>query len=439
MKQFKSIFILVWLCCIGLSCNKPQKAKTLTSTILDWYQFALKADRYTEGFKAPVAARAYAYTAIAAWQAAVAAGAIANEKSLEKQFPALAGFKYQSNQAYHLEAVLDGCYNQIFEKLFLGNPRNIEQERKALYTRHTEAYKNSISEETLIASTDLGKAIALHVHLWATTDSLGNQGQMRNYDPHYVCPKGDSIWQPCEDFPTPTLLPHWGKTRTFTIDVSQYKAGPPIPYSEEPGSPMHKQAMELFILSSPISDENARTAEFWSDDHPSLTFSSAGRWMAITSQILEKEQPEVEQMLRSYLLVSLALSDAFVSCWHSKYAYHLLRPETYIRRTMNPTWRPMMHTPPFPAYPSGHAMVSFACCTVLEHLYGESYQFTDRSHAGRTEFASEPRTYSRILNMAQENSESRIALGVHYRMDCEEGQRLGIEIGKAVLEWDKCR
>jgi hypothetical protein len=434
-KTYSSLAVLLLLICLS-ACKKETTQKEL-GAILAWHQFALKADRYTEGFKTPVAARTYAYSAIAAWESAVAAGALPQEKSLQARIPALhiTQNTTKANTKYYLPAVLDACYNQIFEKLFIGNPRNIEQERKALYQERLASYKSEIDDQTLMASTDLGQSIALQVHQWAATDSFGNLGQMHNYDPHYVPPPGDSIWEPCRDFPTPSLLPHWGNCRTFAIKTEEFVAGPPPPYSELAGSQLHKQALELFILNSPISEENMHLAEFWSDDHPSLTFSSAGRWISIINQILEHEQASTEKALKTYLLSSIAMSDAIVSCWNSKYKYNLLRPETYIRRTMNPNWRPIMHTPPFPAYPSGHAMIGYATATVLESLFGEDYQFTDRSHAGRKEFASEPRSYARIRDMATESSNSRIALGVHYRVDCEEGDRLGIEIGKAILMW----
>jgi PAP2 superfamily len=422
--------------CLLFGCNTYQRHTNhpAVQTMLDWYGFALRADRYTEGFKSPVAARAYAYTGIAAWEAARATTEMQNTQSLKQQFPDIAFPAPTPGVAYHLPSVLTGCYNHMFELMFLGNPRNIEQERKALFKRMTETNAAQAAPKTIEESLLFGRATAAAVFAWAATDSIGHQGHLHNYDITYAPPPGDSVWEPCRDFPTPSLLPHWGQTRPFTIKTEDYTAAPPIPYSEVPGSMMHKQALELFVINSPLSDENMHIAEFWSDDHPSLTFSSSGRWISISNQVIGQEHTDPEKALKTYLLTGIAISDALTTCWFSKYKYQLLRPETYVRRTMQPNWRPIMHTPPSPSYPSGHAQCASAAAEVLAYVWGDAFAFTDRSHEGRTEFSSAPRTYSSFRAMAEESAYSRIALGVHFRIDCEEGTRLGQEVGKAVIQ-----
>jgi PAP2 superfamily len=393
---------------------------------------ALQADRYTEGLKSPVAARAYAYIGVAAYLAAQSAGQPDLRLYLEHILPDSIVPKPEKGE-FHMEAVLAVCYNQMFESLFLGAPRNIEQARKALLEQQLAKFAQEKDTRTLDASVALGKQVALAVLAWEKTDSIGHHAQMRNYDPNYQLPPGQSCWEPCRDFPTPSLLPHWGRVRTFAIETSAFLASPPVTFSEQPGSALHIQALELVVMNAPLSPENLQTAEFWSDDHPSLTFSSAGRWISITNQVIQKEQPQLSKTLETYLLVGIALSDALVSCWDSKYTYNLLRPETYVRRTMQPNWRPVMHTPPHPSYPSGHAQLASAAALALETLYGKEYAFTDRSHAGRTEFSSTPRNYKSFKQMADESAYSRIVLGVHFRMDCDEGARLGQLIGEAVF------
>ncbi len=410
--------------------GQPDPAVAL---MLDWHEHALHAERFTEGYRPPVAARVYAYSGIAAWEAA--RSVLGNE--FLSLAPSYEGMKVpipEPGVKYHLPTVLNACYNTIFLKLYIGAPRNVEQEGKELEKKWAEYSLQEIDSASYRTSTDFGKKMAMAVYDWSVTDSIGHMANLHNYDRTYTPPVGNSFWQPCEDFPMPAMLPRWGKTRTFIIQKEEHLAAPLPLFSMEPRSAFYVQALEVYTMNSPLSPENQWVAEFWSDDFPGLTFSSAGRWISITDQVVRHERPTPAKALETYLRVGLALSDAAVSCWYSKYHYNLLRPETFIRQSIQPDWRPIVHTPSFPAYPSGHAMLSAAAAEVLTTLYGKKYELTDRSHKGRTEFKGKPRHFHSFYEMAFENASSRIALGVHYRMDCDEGTRLGLGIGKEVAE-----
>jgi hypothetical protein len=216
------------------------------------------------------------------------------------------------------------------------------------------------------------------------------------------------------------------------MPVDAFEFHPATPYSKEKGSPYYTEVYELYALSSPLSTENVWIAEFWSDDLPGLTFTPTGRWISITSQVVEQEKPSVAEALETYLKVGMALSDAIVICWHGKYLMRTERPETFIRDFIDPGWRPLHHSPPFPAYPSGHSAMSAAAAEVLTDIYGEVFRFCDRSHEGRSEFRSAPRSFESFHHMAEESAFSRLVLGVHIRSDCEEGLRLGRFVGESV-------
>jgi hypothetical protein len=411
----------------------PGQADPTVALMLEWHDHALRAERYSEGYRAPVAARVYAYTGLAAWEAALPV--LGGEShSLAPKYPDLKIPAPTAGVNYHLPTLLNACYSNIFQKLFIAAPRNIEQERKDLEKKWAIEALREIDSTTYWASVDFGKKMALAVYEWSATDTIGHMANLHNYDRSFTPPVGTGLWQPCEDFPMPAMLPRWGESRTFIINAKDHLAAPLPPFSMEPQSPYYVQALEVYTMNSPLSPENQWIAEFWSDDFPGLTFSSAGRWISITDQVVRHERPTPAKALETYLRVGLALSDAAVSCWYSKYHYNLLRPETFIRQTIQQDWRPIVHTPSFPAYPSGHAMLSAATAEVLTNLYGKKYELTDRSHEGRTEFKGKPRHFYSFYEMAFENASSRIALGVHYRMDCDEGTRLGLGIGKEVAE-----
>jgi hypothetical protein len=423
-------FIVFGLAMI-LSC-KTTKPPSELAIISDWYAFALVADRYTEGFRAPVAARAYAYTSIAAWQATHQLMA-APRKSLTEQWPELKTPAIDGSKVYSMPLVLNACYNTIFEKFFLATPRNIEKARHEVEDKWNDVYRGQVDKEVYERSVHYGRDVALAVYGWAQTDTIAHQGHLHNFDKDFVPPVGDAFWQPCSDFPTPSLLPQWGNCRTFLIKTEDYLAAPHPAFSYDVQSEFYKQSLEIYTLNAPLSEENAWISEFWSDDHPSLTFSSAGRWISILNQVVDVTDLPFDRVLEAYLRTSLAMSDAAVACWYSKYHYNILRPETYIRRTFNTAWRPIIHTPPFPAYPSGHAMVSAAAAEVLGDIYGKDFAMTDNSHKGRTEFKGNPRKFKSFDAMVEENAFSRVALGVHFRMDCDEGTKLGYAIGKRIL------
>ncbi|MEO5905640.1 MAG: vanadium-dependent haloperoxidase, partial [Saprospiraceae bacterium] len=126
-------------------------------------------------------------------------------------------------------------------------------------------------------------------------------------------------------------------------------------------------------------------------------------------------------------------NDAAVAAWKSKYIYNTERPETYIHKYIDPNFKSILGNaigtsginPSFPGYPSGHSTFAGVSDRIFTHFFGENYKFTDHCHVGRTEFIGIPRTYTSWTQMAEENAYSRIPLGVHIRMDCSEGLRLG--------------
>jgi len=142
------------------------------------------------------------------------------------------------------------------------------------------------------------------------------------------------------------------------------------------------------------------------------------------------------------------LNDAAVGCWHSKYLYNVERPVTYIQKMIDANYKPNLYnpmtgddgiSPSFPAYPSGHSTMGAAGAEALASVFGYAYSMTDRCHQGRTQFEGTPRTFGSFYEMALENAWSRVLLGVHWRMDSDEGVRFGTVIGRKVnaLPWKK--
>jgi len=117
-------------------------------------------------------------------------------------------------------------------------------------------------------------------------------------------------------------------------------------------------------------------------------------------------------------------------CWRVKYEYDLLRPVTYIQRLIDPKWRPLLITPPFPEYPSGHSSQSGAAATVLNGFFGENFAFTDRTHE---KDGLPPRSFPSFWAAAEEAALSRLYGGIHFRAAIARGLDQGRCVGARVI------
>ena len=263
-------------------------------------------------------------------------------------------------------------------------------------------------------------------------DKIGHQSFAFNFDQNYTPRVGDGQWVSLDSMPA--LLPHWGQAKWFLLPPDSIKLVPPIEFSNERSSEFFSQALEVFTISRPLTSERRWIAEFWSDDFHGITFCAVSRWISILIQYTEQNPNTVEVLVETLFRMGLALNDATVFVWSKKYIYNVERPDTYIRRNVNKNWEPLHHTPNFPSYPSGHATFGAAAGEVLKAIFGNKIQFTDRSHETKKEFNGTPRKFATIDAMVNENALSRLYLGVHYRMDCEEGLNVGKIIGKKAVE-----
>jgi hypothetical protein len=124
------------------------------------------------------------------------------------------------------------------------------------------------------------------------------------------------------------------------------------------------------------------------------------------------------------------LHDGFISCWQEKYSSDRIRPEGAINKMLDPAWRPLLQTPPFPEYTSGHSVVSSSVATVLTHLLGDNFGFVDTSELY---FGIPERRFNSFYEAANEAAVSRLYGGIHFRDACDNGVAQGKLIGQFVL------
>jgi hypothetical protein len=133
----------------------------------------------------------------------------------------------------------------------------------------------------------------------------------------------------------------------------------------------------------------------------------------------------------AYARTAIALADGFISSWDEKYRSSVVRPETVINAHLDEGWTPLLQTPPFPEYTSGHSVISTAAAAVLTDQFGGGFAFTDSTEL---EYGLPARTFSSFEQAAAEAAMSRLYAGIHYRMAIEEGVIEGRKVGDLVVQ-----
>jgi hypothetical protein len=187
----------------------------------------------------------------------------------------------------------------------------------------------------------------------------------------------------------------------------------------------------VYDVSQTLTDEQKHIAQFWADG--SGTLAPPGHSASIALQLNQKENLDLASSALLLARLGIAVNDAFVSCWHAKYAFNLLRPETYVRKHIDPSWKTLIATPPFPEYTSGHSTQSAAAAVVLSQTFGEQHAFTDDTHLGRADLAVSSRSFPDFETAAREAAQSRLYGGTHCPMGNDRGFAMGTAVGREVM------
>jgi len=161
----------------------------------------------------------------------------------------------------------------------------------------------------------------------------------------------------------------------------------------------------------------------------SKKITPGAHWIGICKIAAQKTNSDFSKTVFAYTKTSIAIADGFISCWDEKYSSNLVRPETLINKFIDADWTPVLQTPPFPEYTSGHSVVSGAAAEVLTDIFGDNFSFEDTTEL---RFGLPTRSFSSFKNAAKEAAISRIYGGIHYNAAIEEGLTQGIKIGEKV-------
>ena len=388
-----------------------------------WYGLVLQLVRHTPTQSPPVAARTFGYLGAALWET----------------FAAVEGHTTLSGQvnAYHappspargadLGSALHGALSEGVRTFFANTGPSGQQAVRATEQRLRESLPSFDA-----GSAALGADVMRGIAAWASTDG-GSVVRNLGFAEAPVQPEGPHGWVPTTQIriQQAPLLPDWGDNRPIVLaDTDRFQPGAVLPYSTEAGSPFHDEALEVYEVSRSLTDEQKLIARFWSDD-PMLTPTPPGHWISILLGISERDSLPIGPLCDALARVGISQNDAFIACWRAKYRFNLLRPVTYIRANIDPAWQPLLITPPFPEYPSGHSSQSAAAAEVLSQLFGDDYAFEDSTHVRE---GLPTRRFPSFRAAAAEAALSRLYGGIHFRHANEQGTVQGARVGKAVME-----
>jgi len=431
------ILILASLVLFG-SCQSEKAPITITAN--DFHKSVDKVGQIMvhDIFSPPVASRVFSYPTIAAYEI------IAQEN---KKYASLAG---QLTDLDHIPAPddtesLNFQLAALIAHMDLNKRLIFSEDKMQIYIDSLYDSWEDINSKEFEVSKEYGLKVADYINNWMDQD---NYKQTRTMSKFTVNTDDPSRWQPTPPSYMDGLEPHWNKIRPFVIDsAAQFKPVPPPAFNMKEGSDFYKELQEVYDISNEITksgdeSEEVAIAQFW-DCNPYVSVSRGhlmfatkkitpgAHWIGITKIACKKSNLDFDDTVYAYAKTSIAIADAFISCWDEKYRSNLIRPETLINQYIDDAWKPVLQTPPFPEYVSGHSVASGAAAIALTDIFGDNYEFDDDTELT---YGLPVRKFKSFNAAANEAAISRMYGGIHYRAAVEIGIDQGRDLGKYVIE-----
>jgi hypothetical protein len=432
------VYNLIILCLISLlfSCKKNNgdyKIAAANPEFLREVENQVTQVMVHDIFSPPVASRIYYYSSLAAYEAAIPSNAA--YKSMANQ---IKGFtespKPKASEEYCFDIAAVAAYFEIGKNLTFSADLYVDFEKK-----QTEKYEaTGIPSDVLERSKAYGIEIAKHIIEFSKKDKYK---QTRGF--RYTVTNKPGTWVPTPPVYMDAVEPYWTQIRPSTLDTSsQFAPAKPVAYDmKNKNGAFYKQVLETYNTVNNLTEAQREIANFW-DCNPfkmnvtghamfaTKKISPGGHWMSIVNQITRQKKANTLQTAEAYLLTSAAIFDGFISCWTEKYNSVMVRPESVINNDLDKNWIPLLQTPPFPEYTSGHSVISGASGIVLTSLYGDNFAFVDSTEM---QFGLPARKFTSFNQAADEASISRLYGGIHFKPALDNGLKQGRAVGNWVI------
>ncbi|MEL7117974.1 MAG: vanadium-dependent haloperoxidase [Bacteroidota bacterium] len=434
-----SFFMCVLLLLVGSSCiDEQQQLEKIEQAMSNPELFHNSLDQLTDIivhdiFSPPVASRVYVYPCVAAYE--TLAQKYTKQQLLSNQLQGLGAIPQPAdtvNLSYELAAL--AAFMQVGQTLIFSELK-MEEYREA-FLADVRAAK--VPEIVISKSMSYGDQVAAHILAWADKD---NYKETRS-SPKYNINDEPGTWKPTPPAYMEGIEPHWRDIRTMVLEnAGQFKPAAPPAYDMNEKSDFYQKTVEVMDAVNNATEEHVAIASFW-DCNPyvmnqtghmmyaSKKITPGGHWMGIANIASETAGHDMMQTIETATMTSIALFDAFISCWDEKYRSNLIRPETVINEHIDETWKPILQTPPFPEHTSGHSVISNAAAIVLTDLLGETFAYEDDVEV---KYGLPVRSYTSFLEAADEAAISRLYGGIHYMPAIEDGVSQGRKVGNYIV------
>lgn len=430
------IFSIAIISLLFISCKKDKSIIVTT----DEYHAAI--DNVTQImihdiFSPPVASRIFVYPNIAAYE--IMAQNSKTYISLQNQLNGLDSIpKLDSNSGVNQPLAALVAHMELSKQLVFSE-EIVDKFRDSLYQKWTDE-----NETEFEVSKEYGLKVAERIKKWMGKD---NYKETRTLSKFSVYADQVGRWQPTPPAYMDAVEPHWGEIRTLVLDsAAQFKPIPAFAFSLDKKSPFFKEVQEVYDISKEMvkkgdNSEEIKIAQFW-DCNPYVSVSQGhmmfakkkitpgAHWIGIVKIAAKKSNADFAKTVFAYTKTSIGIFEGFISCWDEKFKSNVVRPETVINQNIDENWKPLLQTPPFPEYTSGHSVVSTCSAIVLTSVFGDNFSYTDDTEL---QFGLPIRKYASFNDAAKEAAMSRLYGGIHYRAAIVNGIAHGNTIGDFIV------
>lgn len=424
--------VLLFISCLSFTASFAGKKQVPAYLELQQPVNAINLVMIHDVISPPVAARYYAYAMLSAYQlVAENDNEVVKPAAFIKSFPEIKppAVKSYDHRIAAVYAIYETAKNMLPSGFMLQDDENA-------FTK--QLLKNKIKQQDIDNALQAAVNVSSQIIGFSKIDNYSKLSAKLRYTPK----KGEQYWYPTPPVYMEAVEPHWNSIRPLIADsAGQFKPKPPVEFSKDTASRFYALAKEVINVSANLTPEQTNIADFWdcnpfavtTSGHMAIGFkkiSPGGHWMNIGTLAVKQANLNFDQSVLVITSEAITMMDAFICCWDEKYLVNRIRPETYINRYMDITWKPHLQTPPFPEYTSGHAIVSNSCATVLSFLLGNHFAYTDDTEVS---FGVGPRSFTSFMQAASEASVSRLYGGIHYRDSIDEGNKQGVAAGNYIV------
>jgi hypothetical protein len=429
--KFSKKLLIVTFVCLLAGCRNSEVKTEINPAVIGQVTLQMTDVMVHDVTNPPLSSRFFAYTCLAGYEVVAQNDtACKTMHGVLNEFPEISkpAVKEYSYQLASVIAMLEtakkmqpsGALLQKFQDKLIDSCRTV-----------------GFTDEVIAGSQEYGLAVSKQILKYAKADKYNKISNFPRYEP--TGKTGD--WYPTPPGYFPPVEPYFKTIRSFTLDSSsQFRPASPVAFSEDKNSAFFK------LMKQNYDDQQEPVhkviAAFWDCNPFALEnkghllvgmkkISPGAHWMGITDIACKQGKTNFSKTLLINTSVAIGLMDGFMTCWDEKYRSNRIRPETAIRKYIDPTWKPFLQTPPFPEYLSGHSVISTASAVILTHYFGDNYAYTDTVEE---RFNLKARKFSSFLAAAQESGMSRFYGGIHFMDAIENGQKQGSQVGEWVIK-----